>query len=549
MKSKKTFGWTVTFAAVSLIAGVLIGNFISGKSAGRRLFLTPNNKINVILDIINEEYVDPIEINEVTEGAIVNIISELDPHSVYIPGSELQAVNEDMDGHFGGVGASFFLYKDTVVITDLTYGGPSSQAGLLPGDRVIYVNDSLFVGPEITEEKALATFRGPAGSVITLGIRRTGADSILSYPIKRNNILLTSVKAAYKVTDEIGFIKIFDKFSHSTYDEFMQAATRLMAQGCRSFIVDLRSNGGGSFDVAGRIVNEFLPAGRMIVYAEGKAFPRIETVSDGQGMLPENPLVVLIDQLSASASEIVAGAIQDNDRGLIFGQPSFGKGLVQNQIELSDGSAIRLTIARYYTPSGRNIQRKYELGKSDEYNREWLDRVNRGESLREDSLNADLASGYNTLSGRRVYGNGGIMPDLLVPEDTSHISTYYIKLKNKDIFGQFAFEYSDKNRAVLNTFKTCDAMLEYLKTQPVLYEIVRFAEERGIRRRSVLINRYSNQILLTAYACILSHFFGEDAFYQTYYSNDPVVAKAIQAIQGGYARQPEIVALKYKELE
>jgi carboxyl-terminal processing protease len=549
MGSKKTTWWTVIFITVSLITGILIGSFISGKSVGRSLFLTPNNKINVILDIINEDYVDAINLKEVTEGAIGNIIDELDPHSGYIPADELQDVNADMDGHFGGIGASFFINKDTIVITTLIYGSPSSQAGLLPGDRIIYVNDSLFAGLEITEEKITETLRGPAGSTVKLGIRRNSVDSLITFRIERDNILSTTIKAAYKVADGIGLIKIYDKFSHSTYDEFMQAVTTLMAQGCRSFIIDLRMNSGGSFNVAGKIINEFLPAGRMIVYAEGKSFPRLEIVSNGSGILPENQLVVLIDQMSASASEIVAGAIQDNDRGLVIGRRSFGKGLVQDQIKLSDGSAVRLTIARYYTPSGRNIQRKYELGKSDEYNQEWIDRINHGESFYEDSVKMDTSLAYNTFYGRPVYGSGGIMPDIFVPVDTSHISTYYIKLKNKDIFNHFAFEYSDNNRTVLNTFKDHFSMLEYLKTQPVLYELVRFAEENGVKRRTVMINRYSNQILLTTYAYILSNFFGEDAFYQTYFSNDPEIAKAVEAIRKEYAFPQAVVAMKYKELQ
>jgi carboxyl-terminal processing protease len=549
IRSKKTTWGIAISITISLITGILIGNFISGRSLGRRLFLTPNNKINVILDIINEDYVDPINVKEITEGAILNIINELDPHSNYIPGSELQAVNMDMEGHFGGIGASFFINKDTIVIVNTVHGGPSSQAGLLPGDRIIYVNDSLFTGPEITEEKILNTLRGPTGSTIKLGIQRNFSDTIITYQIKRNNILLTTVKTAYEVKKGIGFIKIYDKFSLSTYDEFMQAATKLMAQGCTSFILDLRMNSGGSFDVAGRIINEFLPANRTIVYAEGKSFPRIETISDGSGIFPENQLVVLIDQMSASASEIVAGAIQDNDRGLIIGRRSFGKGLVQNQIELSDGSAVRLTIARYYTPSGRNIQRKYELGKADEYNQEWIDRINNGEEFYEDSVKIDKSLVYSTINGRPVYGNGGIMPDIFVPIDTAHLSTYYINLENKDIFNKFAFEYSDKNRKILNAFKDYLSMQEYLKTQPILYEIVRFAEENGVRKRTFMINRYSDQILRTAYACILSNFFGDDAFYQVYFSNDPMIAKAIEVIQKGNAFPQAIVSMKYKELQ
>ncbi|GHT50015.1 peptidase S41 [Bacteroidia bacterium] len=538
--------WIISAITISLIIGIIIGNMISGRSFGRKLFLTSNNKINVILDIINEDYVDPVNMKDITEGAIRNIINELDPHSTYIPDSDLPGINDDMDGYFGGIGVDYFLYKDTIVIMNLTHGGPSSQAGLLPGDRIITVNDSIFTGPDITEEKILKTLRGPIDSPVKLGIRRNFSDPLIEYTINRSEILMTTVKAAYEVEKGIGFIKIYDKFSHTTYDEFVQAMTKLVSMGCTSFIIDLRTNSGGSYDAAIKIINEFLPAGRMIVYAEGKSFPRIESISDGSGNLPDNQLVILMDQMSASASEIVAGAIQDNDRGLIIGRRSFGKGLVQNQIELSDGSAVRLTIARYYTPSGRNIQRKYELGKSVAYNQDWLNQFNNGESFYEDSLKIDTTEVYKTTHGRTVYGNGGIIPDIFIPVDTAHISNYYISLENKAIFNRFAFEYSDKHRIILSKFKDYPSMLAYLKTQLRLEDIVRYAEENGVKKRTFQINRSANQILTTTFACILSNFFGDDVFYHVYLSNDPVIARAVQAIRKGEAYPQAVAAMKYK---
>lgn len=546
MRSKKMTWWIISAITISLIIGIIIGNMISGRSFGRKLFLTSNNKINVILDIINEDYVDPVNMKDITEGAIRNIINELDPHSTYIPDSDLPGINDDMDGYFGGIGVDYFLYKDTIVIMNLTHGGPSSQAGLLPGDRIITVNDSIFTGPDITEEKILKTLRGPIDSPVKLGIRRNFSDPLIEYTINRSEILMTTVKAAYEVEKGIGFIKIYDKFSHTTYDEFVQAMTKLVSMGCTSFIIDLRTNSGGSYDAAIKIINEFLPAGRMIVYAEGKSFPRIESISDGSGNLPDNQLVILMDQMSASASEIVAGAIQDNDRGLIIGRRSFGKGLVQNQIELSDGSAVRLTIARYYTPSGRNIQRKYELGKSVAYNQDWLNQFNNGESFYEDSLKIDTTEVYKTTHGRTVYGNGGIIPDIFIPVDTAHISNYYISLENKAIFNRFAFEYSDKHRIILSKFKDYPSMLAYLKTQLRLEDIVRYAEENGVKKRTFQINRSANQILTTTFACILSNFFGDDVFYHVYLSNDPVIARAVQAIRKGEAYPQAVAAMKYK---
>jgi carboxyl-terminal processing protease len=546
MRPKKMTWWIIIAITISLIIGIIIGNIISGRSFGRKLFLTANNKISVILDIINEDYVDPVNMKDITEGAIRNIISELDPHSIYIPDSELPGINDDMDGYFGGLGVDHVLYKDTIVVMNLMHGGPASQAGLLPGDRIITVNDSVFTGPDITEEKIMKTLRGPIGSPVKLGIRRDFSDQLIEFTIKRSEILMTTVKAAYEVDKGIGFIKIYDKFSHTTYDEFVQAMTKLVSIGCTSFIIDLRSNSGGSYEAAIKIINEFLPAGRMIVYSEGKSFPRIESISDGSGNLPYNQMVILMDQMSASASEIVAGAIQDNDRGLIIGRHSFGKGLVQKQIALSDGSAVRLTIARYYTPAGRNIQRKYELGKTDEYNREWLSQLANGEGFFENSLKQDSTLAYQTVHGRTVYGGGGIMPDIFVPLDTSKLTTYYLKLENHDIFNQFAFDYSEENHKILSRFKTDKDLLAFLKTQPILNNIVIYAEHKGIKRRSNLITKSANQILTVTYACIVRDLFGEEAFFKVYLQDDPMIQKAIEAIQKGYAAKEAIVAEKYK---
>jgi carboxyl-terminal processing protease len=319
-----------------------------------------------------------------------------------------------------------------------------------------------------------------------------------------------------------------------------------MAMGCESFIIDLRMNGGGTMDAAIHIANEFLPEGRMIVYTEGKAFPREEAWANGTGTCQKGSVVILVDQMSASASEILAGAIQDNDRGLIVGRRSFGKGLVQNQTELSDKSALRLTIARYYTPSGRNIQRKYKLGKSDEYNQEWINQLMNGEGFTKDSIKLDKSLEYNTANGRVVYGGGGIMPDIFVPIDTTNLTTYYIKLDKKKIFDQFAFDYSDSNRKILSKFKNHKDMLDYLKSQPILNEIVSYAEKNGIKRRSNLIAKSSNQILTTTYAHIIRNFFGDDAFFQIYMTNDPDIKKAIEAIQKGNATPAAIIAEEYK---
>jgi carboxyl-terminal processing protease len=542
----KEKSWTLIISVLlSLIAGIVIGGFISGKSFGKKFFFSSGNKINTVLDIINEDYVDVINMKSLTEKAITNIVNELDPHSVYVVPDELQSFNEDMDGLFGGIGADFIRRRDTIVITGLVKGSPAEQAGLIRGDRIITIDEVAFTGDSITEEAILNAVKGKLGTFVKIGIMRNPTAETIVFDIKRDAIPITTIPVAYETANGIGLIKIYNKFSHTTYKEFINAMARLIAQGCNSFIIDLRMNGGGTMDAAVNIANEFLSQGNKIVYMEGKAFPVKESIANGTGTCQDAPLVILIDRMSASASEIIAGAIQDNDRGLIVGRRSFGKGLVQNQIELSDGSALRLTIARYYTPSGRNIQRKYELGKSEEYNQDWIDQFSNGEDFNADSIKIDHSQEFYTVHGRRVYAGGGIMPDIFVPVDTTDITSYYIKLENKDIFNLFAFEYSDANRERLSKFNNYREMLEYLKTQPVLYDIVRYAEGKGIKRRSNLIAKSTNHILITTYACIIRNFFGDEAFFPVYMSRDPMVEKAVEIIQKGNADKEAIIAKKY----
>lgn len=530
MGIKKISVWIIILTFLALTAGFFIGTFVSGKSSTRKILFNSSNKIEVILDIINQEYVDTVNISDLTESAIPKIIGELDPHSDYVPARDLEEMKDNMEGHFTGVGVDFVIHLDTIVVISVTHGGPAEQAGILPGDRIVTVNDSSFVG-NLTEEKVFSRFKGSLGSSVKIGLLRNHSEEIINYTIKVGSIPLTTIKAAYEVAPGIGLIKIYDKFSYTTYDEFLTAIAKLLNQGCESFIIDLRMNKGGAFDAALKICNEFLSQGQSIVYIEGKSYPREDFFANGLGTLQKNQLVVLVDQISASASEIVAGAIQDNDRGLIIGRKTFGKGLVQNQVELSDGSALRLTIARYFTPSGRNIQRAYEMGKLNEYNQEWLDQLFNGESFHEESVSIDTTQIYHTASGRPVYGGGGIMPDIFVPMDTTEMTSYYMNLENKGVFHQFAFDFTDANREKLNQFSNYQEMLEFLKTQPILYEIIRFAEEKGVRRRSSLIRISAERILYTTYANILLNFYGEEAYFIVSMMNDNMVKRAIEVIQ------------------
>ncbi len=531
MGSKKSFWWLPMLIVFTLIIGFVVGNYFSSKPLGRKLFVSSGNKIDLILDIIENEYVDSVDMNNMVESVIPKIIGELDPHSVYIPAEELQVVNDDIEGHFSGIGVQFWISKDTVVVANVIAGGPSEKVGLLPGDRIVTINDSLFVGQEIDNDKVMKTLRGKKGTSVTLGIKRFLNEGLQNFEIIRGDVPVNTIDVAYSVQKGIGFIKI-NKFGKTTYNEFIIAMSKLLKENCTSFIVDLRGNPGGPMETAVNIVNEFLPQGQLIVYAEGKAFSRNDIVANGTGTCQDNPVVILMDEFSASASEIIAGAIQDSDRGLIVGRRSFAKGLVQNQIPLSDKSALRLTIARYYTPSGRCIQKEYELGKSDQYEMDLVNRYTHGELVSADSIKFNGPE-YLTRLGRTVYGGGGIMPDIFVPIDTSEVTSYYSTLINHRIIHDFAFQYSDQNRNNLSKLKDYHSMLAYLKKQPLLEGVVSFAESNGIRRRPVLINISGKQIEKLTQACIIRNQFGDDGFYPVFLENDPMIVKAIEAIKQG----------------
>ncbi|MDH8700674.1 carboxyl-terminal processing protease [Dysgonomonadaceae bacterium PH5-43] len=532
MRFRKTYLFFALCLVIVLFGGIVIGYFMSGRTFGGKLYLTPHNKISVILDFISQEYVDTVEVNTLTENAISNIIKQLDPHSTYFSEKELQSVNEQLDGYFGGIGVTPYLYNDTLVVMHVTHGGPASQAGIMPGDRCVLLNDSIL--NNITQETILNKIRGPIGSSLKLGIKRNNSDSILNYDIVRGEIPITTIKVATEIYDGIGVVKIYDNFSNSTYDEFIKAVTKLTNAGCSSFIIDLRMNGGGLLNAAIKIANEFLPAGSPIVYAEGKSFPKKEYIADGLGNFPNNKVVVLMDQISASASEVLAGALQDNDRAWIIGRRSFGKGLIQSHINLSDNSALRLTVARYYTPSGRNIQRKYELGNAEKYNQDWIDQLYGGEGFYSDSIKIDTTLTFKTLHGRTVYGGGGIVPDIFIPIDADYLTTYFIDLENDDIFNQFAFDYFDKNLHLLNEYKDFKSMLAYLESQPLLQEIIMYADKKGIRRRSHLIRRSASHIEVYTQAAILNNFFGDEAYYTTMLKQDPMIEKAIEVLTQEY---------------
>lgn len=530
--NRKLSIWLPVIITVSIAMGILVGNYYVNLTKGKQRNYHGGNKINAILDIINDQYVDTVNMAQLIEGTIPKIFNELDPHSVYIPAEDAEMANEDLEGSFSGIGVSFNLQSDTILVISVISGGPAEKAGLLPFDRIITINDSIFAGNNTSQAKIMRTLRGSRNSTVRLGIKRGLAEELLHFDVTRGDVPVHSVDVSYEVNKGIGYIKI-SKFSRTTYNEFITAIAQLKNKGCGSFIIDLRSNTGGYMDAAINMINEFMPQGRLIVYTEGKSFPRSDVYANGTGTCIENPIVVLTDEASASASEIFAGAIQDNDRGLIIGRRTYGKGLVQTPIPLNDGSEIRLTIARYYTPSGRSIQKVYELGKGDEYDQDIYNRYIHGEFDSADSIKMDDSLQFQTLAGRTVYGGGGVMPDIFIPRDTTGITSYYTTVINTAALYQYALIYSDKNRERLSSFGTWEELFAYLQTQPLLSEFTTFAETKGIRKRPTLINISGKLIENQLQAYIVRNFFDEAGFYPIFQKDDTTLLKAIQILNEG----------------
>ncbi|MDH6313140.1 carboxyl-terminal processing protease [Parabacteroides sp. PFB2-10] len=524
--------WLPVIIAVSIAAGIFIGNYFLTLSNGKLRGYYSGNKVNAVLNIINQQYVDTVDMAQLIEGAIPKILSELDPHSVYIPASDVALANEDLEGSFSGIGVSFNMQTDTILVISVISGGPAEKAGLLPFDRIITINDSIFSGKEISQAKIMRTLRGEKNSTVNLGVKRGESDELLQFTVTRGDVPVHSVDVSYEISKGIGYIKT-SKFARTTYGEFITAIAKLKLLGCNSFIIDLRGNSGGYMDAAISVINEFMPEGRMIVYTEGKAFPRSEVFANGTGTSKNDPVILLTDEASASASEIFAGAIQDNDRGLIIGRRTYGKGLVQTPISMNDGSEMRLTIARYYTPSGRSIQKVYELGKNEEYDMDIYNRYIHGEFDTADSIKLDESLQYETVGGRTVYGGGGIMPDIFIPRDTSGMTSYYTSVINSGTLYLYALEYSDRNREVLSQFGTWQELYDHLKTQPILYDFTNFAATKGIRKRMSLINISGSLIENQLQAYIVRNFFDEDGFYPIFQKEDITLQKAVQILKEG----------------
>jgi carboxyl-terminal processing protease len=464
--------------SVALALGVLIGLYLP---ADRKMNQNPNirvrnEKLNMILNLVESNYVDSVNRNDLVESAIPAILKKLDPHSVYIPAKDLARANEPLQGNFEGIGISFNMLTDTIMVISTIPGGPSEKLGLLPGDKILYVNDSLVAGRNISDEKVMGLLKGRRGTVVRVKILRAGHKELLNFEITRDKIPIYSVDVSYMINNYIGYIRI-NNFAMTTFDEFMKGLRELKEKGMTSLILDLRGNSGGIMEAAIQIANQFLKEGQLIVYTKGRTQPRSEARSTGKGEFETGNLVVLIDEWSASASEILAGAIQDNDRGTIIGRRSFGKGLVQEPVPFPDGSGMRLTIARYYTPTGRSIQKPYNNG-FEEYYDDLNSRFTRGEFDYSDSIHFADSLKFLTLGGRTVYGGGGIMPDKFVPVDTSGVSPYFVKVRSH--LYRFSLKYTENNREQLGKFTTPQSLENYLDRQSVLNQFILYAEANGI---------------------------------------------------------------------
>ena len=528
--------------AICLVAGILIGTFYTNHFSGNKLGIinTSSNKLNALLHIIDEQYVDTVSMFNLVEEAMPQILAELDPHSSYIPAKDLEAVNSDLKGSFSGIGVQFTIQDDTIHINSVIQGGPSEKVGLLAGDRIVEVDDSSFVGKIVTNSEAMRRLKGEKGSKVKLGIYRPGEKEILHFTVVRGDIPVKSIDAAYMINDKFGYVKV-NKFGETTYPELLVALAQLSQANCKGMIIDLRGNTGGYMAAAIQMGNEFLPNNKLIVYTEGRKSPRENYTSNGTGSSQTMPLIVLMDEGSASASEIFAGAIQDNDRGTIIGRRSFGKGLVQQPIEFSDGSAIRLTIARYYTPSGRCIQKPYEKGNDAEYEMDIITRYEHGEFFSADSIKQNIKEIYHTSLGRTVYGGGGIMPDIFVPQDTTGMTSYYRMAATRGLIVRYTLDYTDKNRNKLKEYDTPQKMEAYLKTQNLLEKFAEYAEKKGLKRRNILMYKSKQLFEESLYGNIIYNMLGIEAYIT--YSNltDKTVQKALEILEKGesFPQAPE----------
>jgi carboxyl-terminal processing protease len=516
--------------AMCVIVGILIGTFYANHFSGNRLNVinSGSNKLSNLLHIIDDQYVDTININDVVEKAIPQILAELDPHSVYITAKDAEVASDDLKGSFYGIGIEFIINNDTISVQNVIAGGPAQKAGLLAGDKIVTIDGKPFVGKECTNEEAMHRLKGPDKSTVTVGIKRYGSKEVKNYTITRGEVKTKSISATYMLNEKTGYIRI-KNFGENTYAEMLVSLAQLANDGFENLVIDLRDNTGGYLEAAVQMANEFLPKDRLIVYTQGRKSARQNYNSDGRGTYQHLPLVVLINENSASASEIFAGAMQDNDRATIVGRRSFGKGLVQQQIAFPDGSMVRLTIARYYTPSGRCIQKPYSAGETQDYEKDIVERYQHGEFFSKDSIKHE-GPAYHTISGRTVYGGGGITPDIFIPEDTTDVTSYYRAASMTGLIMQFALTYTDENRLKLNSFREMQELADYLVKQNLVDKFATYADKHDLQRRNLMIQRSYNLLETHINSRIIYNVLDEQAWTEYLNLKDKVIKAALEVL-------------------
>ena len=521
--------------ALCVVVGILIGNFYANHFSGNRLNIinSGSNRLSNLLHIIDDQYVDKVNIDSLVNNAIPLILAELDPHSVYISAKDAQAANDDLKGSFTGIGVEFTIRQDTIHVQNVISNGPAERAGVLAGDKIISVDGKPFVGKIVTNEEAMHRLKGPKDTKVKIGVLRYGGKKPKYITITRGEIPQKSITATYMLDDKTGYIRI-KNFGETTYPELLIALEQLSQQGFSNLVIDLRDNTGGLLTSAIQIANEFLPKNKLIVYTEGRKSPKQEFASDGHGSYQKLPLVVLINEVSASASEIFAGAMQDNDRATIIGRRSFGKGLVQQQIGFPDGSIIRLTIARYYTPSGRCIQKPYSTGDDKNYEQDLITRYQHGEFFSQDSIKHH-GPAYHTGIGRVVYGGGGITPDIFVAEDTLGMTSYYKEASMSGLILQYAFTYTDDNRPKLNTYKEMMEMASYLAKQNLVDKFATYADKHGLKRRNLMIKKSHKLLERYINSRIIYNMLDESAWNEYINLGDPTIEAALKVFRNNAA--------------
>ena len=514
--------------ALCIVVGILIGNFYANHFSGNRLNIinSGSNRLSNLLHIIDDQYVDKVNIDSLVDNAIPLILSELDPHSVYINAQDAQAATDDLKGSFTGIGVEFNIRQDTIHVQNVIKNGPAERAGLLAGDKIVSVDGKPFVGKIVTNQEAQRRLKGPKDTKVKVGVMRYGSKKVKEFVITRGDIPQKSIAATYMLDEKTGYVRI-KSFGETTYPELLIALAQLSEQGFQNLVIDLRDNTGGYLTSAIQIANEFLAKNKLIVYTQGRKSPKQEYRSDGHGSYQKIPLVVLINEGSASSSEIFAGAMQDNDRATIIGRRSFGKGLVQQQIGFPDGSIIRLTIARYYTPSGRCIQKPYTTGDDKDYEQDLLTRYQHGEFFSQDSIKHS-GPAYYTGNGRKVYGGGGITPDIFVPEDTLNVTSYYKEASMSGLILQFAFTYTDDNRLKLNNFTEMMQLANYLVKQNTVDKFATYADKHGLKRRNLMIRKSHKLLERYINSRIIYNIMDESAWNQYLNIDDPAINMALK---------------------